>query len=364
MRIIFPLALLVCGALTTVAQNSRTSASCTQILKLAQTTYEQGRLHEVPKLLEACITRDQLSDEEKRDAFKLLTQAYIYLEEPKEADAHMILLLKADPFFEVDEAVDPAEFITLYRKFRTKPLFRVGAKGAVNATLPVFISNFYVGGNGPGLGNYNAGVGFQGGLVLERDLFQQNKFRNNWKQRLVGAAELMYFARRFTYENNSILSSDLSGGSPGTLSAEVNQVWIDITPLVQYRLGERFGTYVTLGPTLSRRLRVESIPTTNITPNGATPSTLTGTVNQTDALANWAYSVQVGAGAKVRIGKFYVTGEVRYQHGLGNVINSANRSTPEAVFDFAFQNNDFRQNNLALNIGFLVPFFKPKKLIR
>ena len=363
MRILLALASVLVVVFTAPAQTGGSTASCTQILKLAQTTYEQGRLHEVPNLLESCLKRQAFSAEENRDAYKLLTQTYIYLEEPEKADAHMILLLKADPFFEVDEAVDPAELIALYRKFRVKPLFRVGFKGGINVTSPAFTENFYVGANSKGVGTYTAYVGFQAMVTIERDLFQQNRFRNNWKQRLIAGAEIMYSARNFTYTNNRVFSSDADASAPAILPAQVRQVWFDFSPSLKYTLGKR-AVYVTLGPVVSLRQSVESTPTTEITPNGATPSTLTGTVTQTDAFVPLLYSVQVGAGTKYRIGKFYVTIDLRYQHGLQNVINEGSRSTPEAIFDYGFQNNNFRQNNFTFNVGFLIPYFKPKKLIR
>src|SRR5688572_13888746 len=110
--------------------------SCTQTLRLAQSTYEQGRLHEVPTILKKCLDEGGFTDTEKVNAYKILINSYIYLEEPELADETMLKLLEADHFFKVNEAVDPAEFIALYKTFRVDPLFRIGFKVGPTATMP------------------------------------------------------------------------------------------------------------------------------------------------------------------------------------------------------------------------------------
>lgn len=399
MRNFLPLASILLFTSMAAAQSGGSTASCTQILKLAQTTYEQGRLHEVPNLLESCLKREEFSAEESRDAYKLLTQTYIYLEEPEKADAHLILLLRADPFFEIDEAVDPAEFIALYRKFRSKPLFRVGIKGGVNGTFPQLTTHFYAGANNSATaggyqpaGKYSIGVGPQFGATIERDLFLKNKYRNNWKQRLSAAADLLIFSRTFAYNTPSLFTPDKATlanndptPAPGKVDVTVKQQWFDFSPLLQYRLSKyssTFSTYVTLGPAVSILLDANSTPVTSITPIGGSTNTLTNEVNQENAYKSVVFAAQTGAGFKFRIGKVYVTGEFRYVFGLNKVIDpkkrsatasttvflptgeSTSRPTHDAIFDFGFQNNDFKQSNLAANVGFLIPVFSPKKLVR
>src|SRR6187402_851971 len=104
---------------------AQTTTSPAQTLRLARATFEQGRLHELPRLLE---NLQRFSQSEKVEAYKLLTQTYIYLEEPEKADEAMLNLLRTDHYFEVSEAVDPAEFVALYKTFRTTPTYRFGAK--------------------------------------------------------------------------------------------------------------------------------------------------------------------------------------------------------------------------------------------
>ena len=105
-----------------------------QTLRLARATYEQGRLHEIPSILEGFLPK--FNKQEKVEAYKLLTLSYIYLEEPEKADDAMLKLLQTDHYFEINLKDDPAEFIALYRTFRTKPIYRIGGKIGINGTRP------------------------------------------------------------------------------------------------------------------------------------------------------------------------------------------------------------------------------------
>ena len=118
---------LVSGYLLTNAQD------CAQSLRLASSSYDQGRLHEIPELLKKCLDNGFTSIE-KVNAYKLLALSYLYLEEPEKADEAMLELLNTDHFFEPNQAVDPAEFIGLYNTFRTKPLFSIGVKLSAGVT--------------------------------------------------------------------------------------------------------------------------------------------------------------------------------------------------------------------------------------
>jgi len=108
--------LLVCFGLA-FQQTMAQTTSCAQTIRLATSVYEQGRLHELPDLLKNCLNSG-FTQQERVTAYKLLTLSYIYLEEPEKADESMLKLLETNPYFEINAAVDPAEFIALYNTFR------------------------------------------------------------------------------------------------------------------------------------------------------------------------------------------------------------------------------------------------------
>ncbi len=137
--------------------------NCSQTLRLANSTYEQGRLHELEGLLGPCL-KSTWSVTEKVQAYRLLTLAYIYLEEPEKADATMLSLLQTDNEFKVNRAVDPAEFIALYNTFRTDPIYRFGGKLGSN----ISVANVVTADNATdAISKYGYRFGFSGGISAE-----------------------------------------------------------------------------------------------------------------------------------------------------------------------------------------------------
>lgn len=340
------------------------ASTCTQTLRLARSTYEQGRLHELPGLLKNCLeTPDGFTKSERVEAYKILTNTYIYLEEPALADETMLRLLQADHFFKVNPEVDPAEFTSLYAKFQTKQRFRYGVKIGVNGTLASAIENFYVGDASKGQGKYSPKVGFQVGLVFEKDYFEKFTL----------APEILFTSRSFTYTNSRIFTIDSlleqGGEADGAEAISIaKQSWIDLNVLAKYRLGKKdredtkFIPYLGIGPGVSFLIAGANQITT--TAKGGKFTVSGPDVDLKDSFNSIVYSVVVMAGAKIRLGELYLTGDIRYQYGISNVVDNSTRTNQEAVFDYATQQNDYRQSNVSFNVGVMIPYFNPKKLIK
>src|SRR5690606_22162750 len=84
----------------------------------------------------------QFSDEERVRALKLLTLVHIFSDQEALAEQSMIRLLRADPEHILDPLVDPAELFFLYQQFRTAPIFRIGVRGGMNATMPLVLAEY------------------------------------------------------------------------------------------------------------------------------------------------------------------------------------------------------------------------------
>ena len=355
--------LLALGSIFLSSQTFGQEASCAQTLRLVQSTYEQGRLHELEALMTRCLASG-FDDQQKVTAYRYLTLAYIYLEEPEKADAAMLSLLSAGQpghFFEPNDAVDPAEFIALYRKFRTEPLFRFGLKLGPNATLPSITQTYYVFSGAQGNGKYSPKVNFSFGLVFEKDF---PKFIKNFSI----APEVMFTGRSYNYTNPSLSSKDFvdpTDPNPNSQSIDQNlqkQSWIDVNPLVQYKLKDiKFNPYVGVGPGVSYLLKSTYDVRTQVTGQGAITGSAIDTKSNYNALA---YSVILTTGAKIRVGSFYLTGDIRYQYGLNNIVKSSERSNSEALFDRGYVPSDYRQSNLIIYLGMAIPYFSPKKLVK
>ena len=332
------------------------ATSCAQTLRLAQTTYEQGRLHELEAQLESCL-KNGFDDTQKVAAYKYLTLAYIYLEEPEKADASMLELLRTDHFFKPNDAVDPAEFIALYRKFRVDPLFRFGGKVGLTYTLPAISETFYVGGNAEGNGQFNPRFGFSVAGVFEKDFFG---FIKNFSI----APEIGFMSRSYNYSNPTLTVKDEASEDPNFRILEniQKQNWFDLNLMCQYKIKDnKFNPYIGIGPGISFLSGSSNEIQTEVIDVG----TVTGSSIKTkDSYKTLSYSAIITLGSKIRLGGFYLTGDIRYQYGLNNVVNESSRSNMEALFDYGFVSPNYRHNNVTINLGLVIPYFNPKKLIK
>jgi len=55
---------------------------CISTLDRAKASFQDGKLYDVPQILEACIKKG-FSNEQKVEAFELLTLVYLYIDEPE-----------------------------------------------------------------------------------------------------------------------------------------------------------------------------------------------------------------------------------------------------------------------------------------
>lgn len=339
------------------------ATNCTQVLRLVRSTYEQGRLHELPALMEGCLKGEGekgFTKNDKREAYKYLTLAYIYLEEPEKADESMLKLLDTDHFFEINQALDPAEFIALYNKFRHDPLYSLNLTFGVNASQPAITNYYNVGSTGGGKGSYGMGISFQVLATFEKNL--TGKFK-----KFVVAPQVGYVTRSFTYDNPQLAVADEDPTKAiSTQSFAFSQSWLDLYGIVLYKLPGKPGlnalkTYVGGGPGISYLLGSNNQASTKL----GNDFTVTGTsVQDTESYNKLVYSFTVIAGARLKVGELYLMADIRYQYGLSNAIKSSTRTNSSIGFDYQGQYNDYKMNNLMINVGGSYPIFKPKKLIK
>jgi hypothetical protein len=358
-RLLTPVVVLTL-LLSTPALAQELDVNCTQTLRTARNTYDQGRLHEIPQILQKCLANG-FTETEKIEALKILVQTYIYLEEPTEADKAMLTLLETDHFFIPNEQADPIEFISLYKKFRTKPVWRVGVKfGALTSGVSV-IKNHYVWEESRGKGKYSSQVGIQFGGVFEKDL----------NDRFVLAPEVMYQTANFTYTNDTPLKKDDQGKTITQQIQDVKkQTRIDLNILVQYKIGklgditDNFIPFVAVGPSIDFLSSAQSTLTTNVTQLVTGP-----TLDKLNANYQGVTFSAIGlAGAKLRLGGLYITADLRLKFGIGNVVNAKNRFHWEGdtadLAQYGVVDNDFRLSQASFNVGIMIPKFSPKKLIK
>ncbi len=337
------------------------TSTCAQTLRLARSTYEQGRFHEIPALLENCLASgdSRFTKQERVEALRILTLAYLYQEEPELADETMIRLLNTDHFYEPNVNVDPAEFTALYATFRTDPVFAIGVKFGANNTYPAAMSNFYVGSASIGNGEYSPIFNIQFGASFEKKLFGGKK--NSKLSRLTAAPEIMLSNHSFSYANEVLTTNDQTGDPYSRIDVKYSQSRLDLNGLVQYQLKEStINPYIMAGPGISYLMKTDAEMETQFPFEG---SVVTGpSVDVTDTFNALDYTAIAGAGLKFKFGEIYLAADIRYKYGLTNLINKSSRSNSEATFDYGSVPNDMRQSSVIVNIGFTWPYFNPKKL--
>ncbi len=335
--------------------------NCTQTLRAARVLYNDGRLHELPTHMENCLNTGEdeggFTKAERIEAYKILTLAHIYLEEPTRADTTMFNLLNADPFVKLDTAVDPIELHNLYRKFKTDPAFLIGGKIGLNFTHVDVRSQYYYWMAARSKGVYRALPRLQYTLFFQKILTAD--------KRVVASPEISLGSHAFEYTNDSPFA-DLEGSiGPHTITHQRIQVNL----LANYRLrpqrhvSDAFVPYVGFGPAVGYLFGSSFTGETTVDEAVSTP-----TIDTKEHYQPITVSLVATAGFRYKIGVFYLTADVRFQYGLMNVVNGANRYqwTPEsqAILDLGYTDSNFTMNHSMLNIGLVVPSFKHIKLTR
>jgi hypothetical protein len=319
--------------------------ACAVTLRTARATYDEGRLHELPGLLAPCL-KSGFTKQEAVEAYKLLVLSYIYLEEPAKADEAMLELLRTDPYFEINESADAAEFIALYRTFRTWPVYRVGAKAGVNATQPHIIS--YVDAVEGAQVSYSAVISFMSGLVFEIPV----------APRLTLNPEAYFQLRTFHYESELNLGGDLTNSSEGK---EV-QTSVSVPVSLQYAIGKS-----KLNPYVSAGLSVDYLLKSAITMNRVrvnANSIQERTFDVTSSRERIQVNALASAGIKARLGSGFVVTELRLTYGLMGINDPSSAFTIDdyLLFDNGYSDNSMRLNSLSLTVGYVYNVFHPKKL--
>jgi hypothetical protein len=351
-----------------------------QVLRNARSLYDQGRLHELPTVLSPQTIEAFDSDNEKVEAYKILVLTYIYLEEPEKADESMLQLLRTDHFFELTDA-DQIEFRNLYKKFRSKAVFSVGAKIGLNQTYVSVLKNHFIPAESKGQGEYKPSLGFHFAAVFEKELFA----KGNAPSKFTAAPEIMFNTSSFTYNNAHIYWNDFEDDPDdaddvdenfASIAHKITHSSIQLNLLAQYKLykiyetetsqsSSKFNPYVTLGPSVAYLMgsKFDGLLSVERRIENA------GQFTNTSSYEAINFSVIAGGGVKYKLGSIYLTADVRYQYGLFNVVNGTNRYENTVDHNtirtsYQYVDNDFTMNQAMFSIGLVYPYFNPKKTLK
>jgi hypothetical protein len=340
----------------------------------AEEAFDQGRLSDVLSLLDkdgsAKDCFDTFAKDEAIRAEKLLTKAYIFTDNPIEAEKSLLDLLKEDKEHQLAKD-DPSELHHLYSQFITEPLIRVGLRAAFNKSLPIVIQEFntltYEGSskkyNGEGA-TTGIGVGFSLEALAER----------HWKKGIeVG------LGAQFRIANYEVEGDILQEEGALVYKVKNQSTMLRVPLLVRYNLnydkkdanGFRIPTlpYIFLGGSFDYIVDAKYVATDR---TGGTAFTLNENSsllgvgpNGVDQVARTNATVFGGIGVKLRMGREqvdFLTFELRYDNSLFNYIDPANRyANQDGVFDIGHIEDDLALNTVSFSIGYTRSFYKPTK---
>lgn len=357
MRRLLPLLFLLFSG--SLFAQTPTGATPAQTLRLARATYEQGRLHEIPSQLDDKII-NAMTKTEKVEAYKILCLSYIYLEEPEKADEAMLNILRTDPYFKINEAVDPAEFVALYKTFRTLPIFRVGGKLGVDGTRPN-VKETTTAGDLDRESKYNAMVGINFGLLADMPL----------SERLDIHAELLYSQKRFglTQLFNRFDAGPEPENFQNKTEAIETQTWLSLPLAVQFKplnsksgFAQKFNPYVAGGVTVDYLLGAK-ISGEQIRDQQSSVQEKTFEFKPSRNSIN--ISLMAAIGIKLRAGGGYIVSEIRYLHGLTEISSKESAfKNQEITWELNYADPVFKISSLGISAGYIQNIFNPKKLKR
>lgn len=349
----FPVILLITLMCITVSQAQREQSenACAKVLRSARTSYEQGRIEEVPDLLRECL-KSGFNEIERVEAHRLLILSYLYYDERAAAEEAMLQFLKIEPEYEVNPVVDPPEFINLYNTFRTEPIFLVGGKAGGNLTFVNVENNFSVDNAIRSPGTYTAQLGFQVGLTADIPINKNFSI----------GVEANFSGQFYEYTNSQLGFS--------TLTFQEEQLWAEVPLFLRYNFGKgdtRY--YVQLGGSVSYLISSEATVerTDSVNVEIGNRSVSGPSIDLSEQRESLNYSIVGGFGVRIKnvLGRGYVLADVRYSYGIPNVVNTEARyANEELQYRYLYVDNDFSLNNAFLSIGYMVPIYKPKVIKR
>jgi len=196
-------------------------AGCTYLLEDAKEAYTAGMVELIPALLLPCLEADGFSGSPRREAYKLVINAYLFDDLPQEAENLMNRFVDIYPNYRAG-VTDPAEFVLLLntilenrgidpddlveyldegdsvrtrsRKPRREKVLGVtghslGFQGGVNGSYPQLTERYSLGDPAQDQGHFGIRPGFQAGASLNYVINDRYEI----------AIDLLYNLVRFSY---------------------------------------------------------------------------------------------------------------------------------------------------------------------
>jgi hypothetical protein len=329
------IALLSLSALQ--AQNT-----CGDQLKVAQRRFDDGLLDDIPQLLANCM-RSGFTNEEKKNAYKLLIQTYLFSDNQKKADEVMLKFLNEFPSYSI-AVNDPKEFINLYGTYRTKPIFRIEGKIGANFCMPGLVEPYGTGNIAKIKPTYKTKLGYYGELNFINTLYKNFDY----------SLGVSYSVSNYNYTNKPNIYS--------TITAVFNNSYIGIPIAVRYN-------YNLKGINLFARVGIEpvyllasNVTLTRTDNNVGRQDPITGSENLLSSHKRLDIRPLFAFGVSIKFLGGWLNPSVGFKFSMLAQLNSKFYSNSLLSSKYFFAEDKLLLNQAHVSISYIRPIYKPKKI--
>ncbi len=334
--------------------------SCEQTLNDATDEFNAGRFYGIPAMLANCI-ESGFTREQRQRAFLLLTQTYLLLDDPLGAEHSYLEVLKANPEYAPDPMSDPIDLVYLGKKFTASPIFSVFGRAGINFS-PVRVIHSVPAYSGlvPEITSYSIRPGFQLAAGFDWHFAEQlalsaelaglgTQAYRRTRANMFGGQDYQVVTDRLTMLNSSFA---LKYAFNRFMGSQVRKF------VPQAYLGISFSFLV------SDKATFESF---NNDPSDAGFNTIIAgpvSLNLLPYRNRFSYQIFGGAAVKYKFGLDYLFVDLRYTAGMANLVKPESTFPGQPAQEFGHVDDYFRLDNIALSVGYIKPFYHPRKLKR
>lgn len=337
--------IILFAALLTV--KSYAQSDCIVNLNEAERLYSQGQIEKIPSLLNGCI-ESGFSKENKINALRLLTLVYLFEDNQVKAEKTLLRLLKTDPEFKINRAIDPLEFINLYNSYNTAPVFSLGLSSGINNTFPRLLETFSHNSFKDANPKYTSnGIGVNLGF--------STTYHINSKMD-------MSFVPSFSILSYG-LTENVSSANTMQMTENLNYLELPIYggyTFYKYQIFDFFGE---LGFQYSLLLSSTINKPTFLFNNNDYPSTPGSSINSKAIRNSKNIFTSMGVGTKIKLNRSNLKLSLRYKFGYFNLTNPNTRFDDHGYLssEYLFIDNDFAVSNFSITICYSREFYIHKK---
>lgn len=324
---------------------------CLQTLAEVNEEFNAGRFFGIPGMLKECLDNG-FTNEQKVQAYHILTQAYLILDDPIAAEDSYLKLLKADPEYVATPEKDPIDLVYLSKKFTATPVFTPHLRIGGNVSLVRTIQEINTEGYDVSRSN-TLKPGFQVGGGVDWNI----------NDNLSIGAEVLYSTKSFKATKSGISVDDIQ-------EVTEKQNWFDIPLYFKYRdNGGKIRPFGYIGGSLNLLIGAKAdLKTENLSSDGSRVPTEGPNVKLGYKRNFVNRSFLVGGGAYYKIGKDFIFADLRYMGGLSNLTNEKENYYDEdgnlsrTIPRYRWTGDYFRLDNISISIGYVRPLYNPRRI--